>query len=375
MHFSKLLLTSLATLAVAQPVHHLHQKREPAQVMVTQHYTKVVTAGADAGAETPAPQQQQQQEQPQQNNNDDTQNKQAQKQQTTMATSAAPASSSAAASSSAPASSSSSSGSSDSGSSSGSSDPSGSGITYSPYSDNGGCKSADEVKSDVSKLSEYSVIRIYGVDCDQVKKVTDALGDNQKVMLGLFEVGNVENDLKTMKDGVNGNWDKVHSVSIGNELVNGGQAKPSEVKDMVSKGKSTLKSFGYNGPVVAVDTFIATIDNPELCDVGDYIAINAHAYFDGNVDASGAGKWLKEQISRVKDTCGGDKKIYVTESGWPSKGDTNGKAVPSPENLKTAIKSIKNEVGDQVCLFSAFNDMWKSPGYLNVEQSWGILSD
>lgn len=370
MHFSKVLLASLATLAVAQPVHHLHQKREPAQVMVTQHYTKVVTAGGQA-AGTPAPQQQQQQQQGGDNNNDDTQNKKAQKQQqTTMATSAAPASSSAAASSAAP-SSSSSSGSSDSGSS----DPSGSGVTYSPYSSNGGCKSADEVKSDVSKLSEFSVIRIYGVDCDQVKKVTDALGDNQKVMLGLFEVGNIENDLKTMKDGVNGNWDKVHSVSIGNELVNGGQAKPSEVKDMVSKGKSTLKGFGYNGPVVAVDTFIATINNPELCDVGDYVAINAHAFFDGNVDASGAGKWVKEQINRVKDTCGGDKKIYVTESGWPSKGDTNGKAVPSPDNLKTAIKSIKDQVGDQVCLFSAFNDMWKSPGYLNVEQYWGILSD
>ncbi|KAA8915175.1 hypothetical protein TRICI_002670 [Trichomonascus ciferrii] len=369
MHFSKLLLTSLATLAVAQPVHHLHQKRDPAQVMVTQRYTKVVTAGA--GAETPAAQQQQQQNN---NNNDAAQNKQAQQQSTTMATSVAPASSSsAAASSSAP--SSASSGSSDSGSSSGSSDPSGSGITYSPYSSNGGCKSANEVKSDVSKLSEYSVIRIYGVDCDQVKNVYNALGDNQKVMLGIFEVGNLENDLKTMKDGVNGNWDKVHSVSIGNELVNGGQAKPSEVKDMVSKGKSTLKGFGYNGPVVATDTFIATINNPELCDVGDYIAINAHAYFDGNVEASGAGKWVKEQINRVKDTCGGDKKIYVTESGWPSKGDTNGKAVPSPENLKTAVKSIKNEVGDQVCLFSAFNDMWKSPGYLNVEQYWGILSD
>lgn len=373
MHFSKVLMTSLVTLAVAQPVHHLHQKREPAEVYVTTHYT--VTANAQQDQQAPAPTSAAP-EQPQQQD-DDTQNKQAQQQQTTMSSKVASASSSTSDGSSSTPSSSGDSGSGDDSSSSGdSSSPNkGTGITYSPYSQDGGCKSASDVKKDVSALSEYSYIRIYGVDCDQVSNVVNALGDNQKVFLGLYDTGNLENDLKSMKEGVKGNWDKVHTVSIGNELVNGGQAKPSEVKQMTSKARDTLKGYGYKGPVVAVDTFIATINNPELCDASDYIAVNAHAFFDGNVGAEDAGKWAKEQIQKVSKACGGKKKVLITESGWPSKGDTNGKAVPSPQNMKAAIKSLQENVGDEVCLFSAFNDMWKSPGFLNVEQYWGIHSD
>ena len=45
------------------------------------------------------------------------------------------------------------------------------GITYSPYSDNGGCKSESQIASEVAKLSGFDVIRLYGVDCSQVEAV------------------------------------------------------------------------------------------------------------------------------------------------------------------------------------------------------------
>ena len=51
--------------------------------------------------------------------------------------------------------------------------------------------------------------------------------------------------------------------------------------------------------------------------------------------------------------------IYKTETGWPSAGGAAGKAVPSVENQKVAIKTIVETQGKNVILFSAFDDKWK----------------
>jgi exo-beta-1,3-glucanase (GH17 family) len=45
-------------------------------------------------------------------------------------------------------------------------------------------------------------------------------------------------------------------------------------------------------------------------------------------------------------------------------------AVPSPENQDLAVQSILTAMENQVILLSAFDDEWKTPGPLNVEQFW-----
>ncbi|EGV65689.1 Cell surface mannoprotein mp65 [Yamadazyma tenuis] len=250
------------------------------------------------------------------------------------------------------------------------------GITYSPYSDDGGCKSASEVASDVAQLSGYDIIRIYGVDCNQAANVLAAIGDNQKIFAGIYDVSDISGGVSTLAAAVeaNGGWDKVDTVSIGNELVNGGSATVSQVGSYVAEAKSALTAAGYSGSIVAVDTFIAVINNPGLCDHSDYMAVNAHAFFDGYYTADQAGDWLLQQIQRVYTACGGSKRVFITETGWPSQGDSNGKAVPSAENQKAAIQSIIDTCGSASTLFNAFNDIWKAPGAYNAEQYWGILN-
>lgn len=251
------------------------------------------------------------------------------------------------------------------------------GITYSPYTNNGGCKSSSQIKSELEKLSGFDIIRLYGTDCDQVAAVLSAKSPSQKVFAGINDVQNIESAVSSIASAVkdHGSWDDIVTVSVGNELVNSGQANPSQVKEYIEKGRSALKSAGYNGKVVSVDTFIAVINNKELCGLSDYIAVNAHAFFDGNVGASDAGKWVLQQIQRVSSTCGGKKDVLITETGWPSKGDSNGAAVPSKSNQQSAISSIKETCGNDAILFTAYNDMWKSSGAFNAEQYWGIYSD
>lgn len=249
------------------------------------------------------------------------------------------------------------------------------GVTYSPYSNSGGCKSSSQIASEVSALSGFDVIRLYGVDCNQVEAVLAAKASHQQIFAGIYFMNSIVADIQTLTTAVNNNggWSNVITVSIGNELVNGGQATPSQIGQYVATGRSALQAAGYTGPVVSVDTFIAVINNPDLCQYSDYIAVNAHAFFDGGVVASDSGNWLLEQLQRVSTACGNSKSVLITETGWPSQGETNGQAVPSTSDQEAAISSIKSVCGNDAILFNAYNDLWKAPGAFNAEQWWGIF--
>lgn len=247
------------------------------------------------------------------------------------------------------------------------------GVVYSPYKV-GGCKTADEVKSDLAKLSGFEVIRLYGTDCDQISNVKAALAPGQKLFLGIFNMGSLESDLQSLISAVNGDWSVVHTVSIGNELVNNGAATVGQIADYLSRARPILSKAGYTGPVVSVDTFIAVINNPGLCELSDYIACNAHAYFDGHIASQDAGKWTLEQIQRVWTACGGKKDVFIAETGWPHAGEPNGKAHASPADQSAALQSIKSAAGDSCILFTAFDDYWKAPGMYSIEQSFGFLN-
>lgn len=253
--------------------------------------------------------------------------------------------------------------------------PAGRGISYTPYLSTGQCKLADTVAQDLEKLKLYEVIRLYGLDCDQVASVLKAKGDNQKLFLELYDMLKIQDEVSTIASAVSshGLWDDVYAISVGNELVNGGLATVAQVGEYVEAAKSALKSVSYNGPIVAVDTFIAVINNPGLCEFLDFMAVNAHAFFDGGFTAENAGDFVLEQIQRVWEACEGKKDVFISESGWPTKGESNGKAVPSAENQAAAILDIVSKCGNDTVLFSAYNDAWKQPGAYGVEQFWGMF--
>jgi len=256
------------------------------------------------------------------------------------------------------------------------------GITYSPYNSDQSCKTGDQIAKDLATLDGYNMIRMYGVDCDQAGPIIKAAkSKDMKVFAGLFEITGVEAQIEKLKSAVEenagGDWSIIDTVSVGNEGINNGQYSISDIRSAVNTAKSSLPSE-YSGSVVTVDTFIAVIDNPELCTVGDYTATNCHAFFDGGVTAEKSGKWVLEQAQRVSEACGNpDRKVVITEAGWPSSGSTNGVAIPSSENQQAAVKDLKDHFTSNLILFTAFNDYWKqnSAATYGVEQYWGIYGD
>jgi exo-beta-1,3-glucanase (GH17 family) len=256
------------------------------------------------------------------------------------------------------------------------------GIAYSPYTKDGQCKSQLQVAHDMNVLSAYKIIRLYGVDCSGVENTLASINSDQKLFVGIYNIdsNSINTDLGTLKTAVEGSsrgWDAIDTVSIGNELVNAGTASASQIVTAVKTAKSWFKlnAPDYTGPVVSVDTLVAVLNNPTLCDASDYLAVNSHPFWDGGVAPQNSGSFLQSQISNLRSTCGSDKKILITESGWPTKGDNYGLCVPSVSNQLLAIKSIVNALGEDVLMFTTYNDYWKDGGLYGVEKYWGIYGD
>ncbi|KAM4062272.1 glycosyl hydrolases family 17 domain-containing protein [Hirsutella rhossiliensis] len=253
------------------------------------------------------------------------------------------------------------------------------GISYAPYRADHKCKSKTEIAKDFERFGKYySMVRIYGTDCDQVGPVRAAAkAHGMKVFLGIWDPAAVKAEAQKIIDVFHGDWNMVDTVSVGNELVNNHQSSPENMVRAVGVARSVLRKAGYRGPVVTVDTFVAYLDHSELGQASDYCAINAHAFFDSTISAAQAGRWLQDTVKRVKSVCPGSKRVVVTETGWPTKGDANGHAVPGLKNQKFAMDSIKHEFSANpadVVLFSAFNDLWKKreSATFNADQYWGI---
>lgn len=252
-----------------------------------------------------------------------------------------------------------------------------SGVSYSPYNEDNSCKSSSQVSQDLAAISGFSVIRLYGTDCDQIANVLAATkGKGISLFLGIYDITQVSSECQKISDAVHGDWSLVNTISVGNELVNQGKASVGQVTAAISQARGALKASGYNGPVVTVDTMVAMKANPELCTASDYCAINCHAFFDGNVLPDGAGDFVQMWANMVSSAAGG-KTVVITESGWPTQGSPNNKAFPSKENQSAAIASIQKVLGKNVIQYNAYNDLWKkdSGSTFGAERYWGIYGN
>jgi exo-beta-1,3-glucanase (GH17 family) len=260
---------------------------------------------------------------------------------------------------------------------------SGFGLAYSPFNKDGSCKNYDQIMTDFAMLGEYGLIRTYGVECNTIDNVYAACkATGKKLFAGVFSLSGLDSQISAIVSGVKGDWSAIHTVSVGNELVDMGAASAGDVMGAVSAARGLLRAAGYNGPVVTVDTLAATTrpGNSILCDLSDYCAVNAHPFFDSSTSAASAGQWLTDNIAVLKSKLANpSQQIVITETGWPSGGSANGAAAPSKENQAAAISSIKSVFASNpsgVIFLSAFNRQWMTDqGAFGQEHWFGLLGD
>lgn len=189
------------------------------------------------------------------------------------------------------------------------------GVSYSPYAGTPGntrCKSPEEIGKDIERLQDYSVVRVYGPDCNQIAVILPYIRKySMQLMVGIYDVDNMDQECNKLSDTVKGNWNGIHSVTVGNEFILEGKKTAQQMVDLTKDARAKLRAKGFKGPVAAVNVFYEVLQNPLLCQDQDFIAVNCHPFFDGNVPAQNAGAWVAEMRKQVSAKCGG-KYVLVT---------------------------------------------------------------
>jgi exo-beta-1,3-glucanase (GH17 family) len=252
------------------------------------------------------------------------------------------------------------------------------GMTYTPYTKGGECKDKASVLSEVANLKSkgFSHVRVYSVDCNSLEYIGEAARTSGlQMILGVFITSSGVSGAQDQVTSISkwAQWDLVSLIVIGNEAIQNGYCDASTLAGFISSAKSSFQAAGYSGKVTTTEPInVWQASGSALCGVVDIIGANIHPFFNADVSADQAGKFVAQEIKVLEGICPG-KDVINLETGWPHSGNANGKAVPGPSEQAIAIKSIAEEVGSKSVFFSYFDDLWKEPGQFGVEQYWGCF--
>ncbi|KAH6918261.1 glycoside hydrolase superfamily [Coprinopsis sp. MPI-PUGE-AT-0042] len=244
------------------------------------------------------------------------------------------------------------------------------------------CRSQQQWNDIVNNARDngFSSIRILGFDCDALNRAaTAAASAGLTVLAGIWIEGSVANAAASIRNDVEAFRNAVgrfgagrfRALTIGNENFD----NPSAIMDKVNEMRNYLRSVGVNTPVSTVHTWVHIRANRVLCN-GDFVGANAHAFYDGNFAAWQTGDFVfKTVIPELKAACPG-KTIIITESGWPSRGAANGRAIASVDDAKSALLNLncacRDDRGVSVYAFEADDQNWKGD---DRERSFGLLAN
>jgi exo-beta-1,3-glucanase (GH17 family) len=161
----------------------------------------------------------------------------------------------------------------------------------------------------------------------------------------------------------------VDIAAVGNEVMYRKEMEESELIAYINRVKEAIPEV----PVGYVDAYYEFTNRPNITEACDVILANCYPYWEG-CHSDYSLLYMKQMYYQAKQAAPG-KKVIITETGWPSAGDSLGAAEPGYENaLKYFINaqswSQKEEI--EMFYFSAFDEAWKVGAEGSVGAFWGL---
>lgn len=150
----------------------------------------------------------------------------------------------------------------------------------------------------------------------------------------------------------------VDMAVVGSEVLHRGDLP---VETLIAALKDARSQIPRSVPVTTADTWEQYLAHPELLAVVDAVYVNYYPYWSG-VSIDSAMDTLAAWHDEVVAFAAG-RPVIVSETGWPSAGDTVGSAVPSEDNasrffLEFVTWARMNDV--EYTYFSAIDEPWKA---------------
>jgi glucan 1,3-beta-glucosidase len=184
--------------------------------------------------------------------------------------------------------------------------------------------------------------------------LSDDLEKNEEEIIALIQLG---------KEGC------VDIAAVGNEVLYRNELTLEQLLGYLKRVKKALPKVqvGY------VDAYYEFSRYPELVEASDVILANCYPYWEGcNIDHSL--NHMQQMFGQASHAAQG-KKVIITESGWPSKGESLKGAHSSEENaMKYFINAQAWSAKDNIELFyfSSFDESWKVGNEGVVGAYWGL---
>ena len=262
------------------------------------------------------------------------------------------------------------------------------GICYGPYRDNedpdfGIPPTCEEIEEDLTLLGNLTqCIRTYGIR-----------GNLSKIPLLCQEVGidcypgawisedETDNalELQCLIRVANQNLSCIKGLIVGNEVLLRGDVSEDDLIKYVKSVKDNTTI-----PVSTAEMWDIWLSHPQLAENVDFIIVHIHPYWaggyyygspqqPGGIPANDAAEHVVEKWKEVKARYP-DKTIIIGETGWPTKGECNGDAIPSELNqsifLSEFLELAENN-SIQYFYFETFDEKWKGK-HRESEANWGL---
>jgi glucan 1,3-beta-glucosidase len=162
----------------------------------------------------------------------------------------------------------------------------------------------------------------------------------------------------------------VDIAAVGNEVMYRKDLSEDELLDFINRVKNAIPN---TIPVGYVDAYYEFTIKPRITAACDLILTNCYPFWEGcNLEYSlGHMKQMYHQALHA----GNGKKVIITETGWPSKGESFRDSHPSKDSaikyfINTQLWSQQEDI--DIFYFSSFDESWKVGAEGEVGAYWGI---
>jgi exo-beta-1,3-glucanase (GH17 family) len=245
------------------------------------------------------------------------------------------------------------------------------GISFSPYLEG---QTPDELSqiTDIQIADRLEVIRPYTkwirtFSCSNGNEVIPRIAHEKslKTMVGVWIGDDLELNEKEIYNAIEiAKAGHADILAIGNEVLLREDLEIEILMEYINRVKQAVPHVlvGY------VDAYYTFENYPEIVDVCDVILVNCYPFWE-HCSLETSLDYMKEMYKFAVKASDG-RKVIISETGWPTKGEPYGEAVPSYENaLNYFLQTqtwVKNE-GLDLIYFSSFDEAWK----MNIEGEYG----
>jgi GPH family glycoside/pentoside/hexuronide:cation symporter len=249
------------------------------------------------------------------------------------------------------------------------------GLCFSPYvegQDTGDILSESQIRRRMDIIMLYTKW-IRSFSCTEGNELIPKIAHDKglKTMVGAWISDDRERNEREIKALVKlANDGLVDIAAVGNEVLLRNELSEQDLIKYIQKVRALLPK---HIPVGYVDAYYHFIEKPALADACDVVLINCYPFWEG-ANNDHALLYMQHMYELTKQVAKG-KKVIITETGWPSKGQEVLEAKPSAENaMKYFINAQQWTKKENIELFyfSSFDESWKIYQEGVVGTQWGL---